>query len=204
MKIPLYSQDGLKKGEIEVPDRIFNANVNETTIHRLLILQLANRRNPVAHTKTKGEVRGGGKKPWRQKYTGRARQGSRRNPHFRGGGVVFGPRNIRNFELSMPKKERKLALYGALSAKAKENLISALESYEVKDRPKTKDFAAMLKKANFTKDTLFVIPEKNEFLFRACRNIETVKPLFVQYLNVGDLLRYHNILFLKDSLSKIP
>lgn len=204
MKIDLYSQDGTKKGEIEVSDKIFNAKVNHTLIHRALVRQLSNRRKPVAHVKTKGEVRGGGKKPWRQKHTGRARQGSTRNPHFRGGGVVFGPRNVRNFELDMPKQERRQALYSALSAKAKENLITALEKYEIKgEKSKTKDFAAMIKKLKFEKDMLFVLPEKNEMIERACRNIPIVKPLLVQYLNIDDLLRFKNILFLKDALVKL-
>lgn len=204
MMIDLYSQDGIKKGQMEVSDKIFSAKINETLIHRALIRQLSNRRHPIAHVKTKGEVRGGGKKPYRQKHTGRARQGSTTNPHFIGGGVVFGPRNVRNFTLGMPKKERQKALHSALSAKAKENLIVALEQYEVKnEKPKTKDFASMLKKMKFEKDTLFVVPEKNELIFRACRNLPMVKALLVQFLNPADLLKYHHILFLKDALAKL-
>ncbi len=204
MKITLYSQDGAKKGELEVSDKIFGAKVNATLIHRALTRQLSNSRVHLAHSKKKGEVRGGGKKPYRQKHTGRARQGSERNPHFIGGGVAFGPDGKQNFILDMPKKERKLAMYSVLSSKAKENLVKALEAYDVKDgKPKTKNFAAMLDKLKFEKDTLFVVPEKNEMLFRACRNIPHVKPLLVQYLNVGDVLRFHNVLFLKDSLKKL-
>lgn len=204
MKIDLYTQDGAKKGQIEVSDEIFKIDVNETLIHRALVRQLSNGRKPIAHVKTKGEVRGGGKKPYQQKHTGRARQGSTTNPHFIGGGVVFGPRNVRNFELDMPKKERRKAIHAALSAKAKENSIAALEAYEPNTKtPKTKDFAAMLKKMKFEKGVLVVLPEKNETIIRACRNLTAVKPLLVNYLNVADLLKFQHILFLKEALAKL-
>lgn len=203
MKLPLYSQDGKKTGDVEVSDKIFNQKVNHTLIHRLLTLQLANRRNPVAHTKTKGEVRGGGKKPYAQKHTGRARQGSIRNPHYIGGGVAFGPNNMRNFELHMPKKARRKALFGTLSAKAKDKLVLALESF-TPEKPKTKTFVNVMKNLKLAdKDILFVLPEKNKLHYRVTRNIPNVKTILVNYLNVGDLLRYHHILFLKEALPKI-
>lgn len=202
MKIPLYSQDGGKKGEIAVPEEIFGQKMNEALVHRILILQLANKRHPIAHTLTKGEVRGGGKKPWRQKHTGRARQGSTRNPHFRGGGVAFGPRNTQNFKLDASKKERKKALFCTLSAKLKDGRVGALEGY-ASDAPKTKNFAAMLKKLPFEKNILLVLPEKNELIARSSKNIPRIKTLLVNYLNIADLLKYRDIVFLKDALPKL-
>jgi len=202
MKIPLYSQDGGKKGDVAVPEEIFGQKMNEALVHRILLLQLANKRHPIAHTLTKGEVRGGGKKPHAQKHTGRARQGSRRNPHFKGGGVAFGPRNTRNFKLDASKKERRKALFCALSAKLKDGRIGALEAY-ASDAPKTKNFAAMLEKLPFEKNILFVLPEKNEMIARSSRNIPRVKTLLVNYLNIADLLKYRDVIFLKDALPKL-
>lgn len=202
MKIPLYSQEGVKKGEIEVSEKIFGQKPNKSLIHKILLMQLSNRRHPIAHTLTKGEVRGGGKKPYRQKHTGRARQGSIRNPHFKGGGVAFGPRNIRNFTLRAPKKERRAALKGVLSEKLNEGHVSALEGY-VTEQPKTKTFAAMLQKFPFKKDILFILPEKNETWDRSSRNIPSVKTIVVPYLNIADLLKYQDVVFLKNALPKL-
>lgn len=202
MKIDLYSQDGTKKGQLTVSDEIFGQKVNQTAIHRLLTLQLSNRRSPVAHTLTKGEVRGGGRKPYQQKHTGRARQGSTRNPHFRGGGVVFGPFNNRNFTLKMPRQERRLALRSCLSAKAKDNLIFALESFEPTEL-KTKLFAQLIKKLPIDRNVLFVLPAKNESIYRVSKNLPNVKTILVNYLNPSDLLKFKNILFLKDAVTKL-
>lgn len=202
MKIPLYSQDGNKKGEVTISEEIFGQKMNEALVHRMLLLQLANKRHPIAHTLTKGEVRGGGKKPHRQKHTGWARQGSSRNPHFKGGGVAFGPRNVRNFKLSANKNERRKALFCALSAKFKDSRIAALEDY-VTEKPKTKTFAAMLKKLPFEKDILLVLPQKNELITKSSRNISRVKTLLVNYINIADLLKYHDVVFFKDALPKL-
>lgn len=202
MKIPLYLQDGTKKGEIAVPERIFGVKPNKALIHKMLVMQLANRRHPIAHTLLKGEVRGGGKKPYRQKGTGRARQGSSRNPQFRGGGVAFGPRNTRNFNLRAPKKERRLALFGALAEKFTDGQVSALENFS-SDPPKTKTFALMLKALPFEKKILFVLPQKDDGFSRSSKNITRVKSILVNYLNVDDLLKYNSIVFLKESISKL-
>lgn len=202
MKIPLYLQDGSKKGEIAVPENIFGVKPNKALIHKILVMQLANRRHPIAHALTKGEVRGGGKKPYRQKGTGRARQGSTRNPHFRGGGVAFGPRNTRNFRLRAPKKERRLALFGVLAEKLAQGRISALESFSA-DLPKTKIFSEMLKKLPFKAKVLFVLPEKSEITARCSRNIPKVKTLLVNNLNIADALKYEDVVFFKDALSKL-
>lgn len=202
MKIPLYSQDGSQTGEVEVSEKIFGKKTNTGLIHKILVMQLANRRHPIAHTLTKGEVRGGGKKPHRQKHTGWARQGSTRNPHFKGGGVAFGPRNVRNFTLRAPKKERRAALFAVLSSKTQEGHVAALENYTA-DQPKTKTFASMLKKLPFKKNVLFVLPEKNELFTRSSRNIPHVKTILVSYLNGADLLKHHDVVFLKEALPRL-
>lgn len=202
MKVTLYSQEGAKTGEVDVSERIFGTKPNKSLMHKILLLQLANRRHPIAHTLTKGEVTGGGKKPYAQKHTGRARQGSITNPHFRGGGVAFGPRNVRNFELRATQKERQRALFGALASKFTENHVSALEGYK-SDKPKTKEFVAMVKKMPFKKDILFILPAKNEMIQKSTRNIENVKTILVNYLNMADLLKYEDIVFFKEALPKL-
>lgn len=202
MKIPLYSQDGSRNGDVSVSEKIFGKKTNTGLIHKILVMQLANTRHPIAHTLTKGEVRGGGKKPHRQKHTGWARQGSTRNPHFKGGGVAFGPRNVRNFTLRAPKKERRAALFAILSSKTADSKVAALENYTA-DPPKTKTFATLLKKLPFEKNVLFVLPEKNEMFMRSSRNITRVKTITVDYLNPADLLNYHDVVFLKEALSRL-
>ena len=202
MNIPLYTQEGKKSGELPVSEKIFGQKANDALVHKMLILQLSNKRHPIAHTMTKGEVRGGGKKPYAQKHTGQARQGSITNPHFRGGGVAFGPRNTRNFQLRASKGERRNALFAALSSKMKYGQLSALEGF-VSEKSKTKDFANMLGKLPFEKKVLFVLPKKDELFVRASRNITRVKSILVNYINIADILKYKDVVFLKDSVSKL-
>lgn len=202
MKIPLYSQDGSKTGELAVPENIFGTKPQQHLIHKMLVRQLANGRHPIAHALTKGEVRGGGKKPYRQKHTGNARQGSTRNPHFRGGGVAFGPRNVRNFVTRMSQKERRLALFSTLAAKYNDGLVSALEGF-TSEKKKTKDFALMMKKLPFKKDVLFVMPQKDEIAARTSKNIPHVKTILVNYLNLADLLKFHDVVFFKEAVSQL-
>jgi large subunit ribosomal protein L4 len=202
MKVDLYTQKGEKKGQVELKKEYFEVPYNEDLIHQALIRQHANARSTVAHTKTRGEIRGGGRKPFRQKGTGSARQGSRRNPHFRGGGVVFGPRNTRNFSVDMPKKQRRKALFSALSAKASEKAIFALENYE-SEGIKTKLFAEMVGKLPIERNALFVIAEKNPVIQKSSANIQNVKTILVNYLNIADLQKYRNVVFLKDAIAKM-
>lgn len=201
MKATVYTQTGEKKGEVTLNKDIFGIEVNEGLIHQALVMQQANSRQPIAHTKTRGEIRGGGRKPHRQKGTGRARFGSTRTPIQRGGGVVFGPRNTRNFTKMMPKKQRRKALFCALSSKAKDNQVLVLEKYE--GDVKTKAFAEMIKKLPVERDALVIIPEKNESIQKSTRNLEKVKTILANYINVQDLLKYHTLIFLKDSLPKL-
>lgn len=201
-KVALYNQKGEKKGDVQVSDQIFAAKFNQDLIHQALVRQLANARlGMIAHTKTKAEVRGGGRKPFRQKGTGRARQGSTRNPHQIGGGVAHGPRNNRNFKKDMPRKQRRLALFSALSAKLSENKVLALDKYE--GEVKTKLFAEMLKRLPIEKDVLVVVAEKNDTIQKSSNNIPFAKTLLVNYLNIADLQKYDTVLFEESALKKI-
>lgn len=202
IKVPVYNSKGEKTGDIALNETIFGAKVNTGLVHRALLLQQANARRPIAHTKTRGEIRGGGKKPWRQKGTGRARQGSIRGPHWKGGGVAFGPRSNRNYTLMMPQKERRKALFCALSGKAKEQCVLVLEEDGIKEI-KTKPFAEMLKKLPLKRNVLIVIPKKNERIQKSSRNLPQAKTILANYLNVKDLLTHHQVMFLKEALPKL-
>jgi large subunit ribosomal protein L4 len=201
MKIDLYTQSGDKKGTVDVSDAMFKVVVNDELIRIAVIRQLANRRQPNAHVKTRAEVRGGGKKPWRQKGTGRARFGSSRNPIWRGGGIAFGPRNVRNFSLEMPKKARRLALYSCLSQKTADSKVFALDAYK-SDGPKTKDFAAMVAKLPSGRSLLIVLDKKDEVIEKSVSNLPDVKTILVDYLNPHDLLSHDNVMFMEASLKK--
>lgn len=202
MKADLYSQTGEKKGTIELPKEIFEAPLNNDLIHQALVRQLANKRVAIAHTKTRGNVRGGGKKPYKQKGTGRARQGSIRAPHMKGGGVIFGPNKFQNFSKSMPRKQRRAALFSALSEKARGNEIIALESYK-SEKPKTAEFAAMLSKLPIERNALIIISEKNSIIQKSSSNIPFVKTIIANYVNIQDLQKYQKIIFLKDAIAKM-
>ncbi|MBT6143280.1 50S ribosomal protein L4 [bacterium] len=201
MKIDIYNQKGQVAKEIALPKEIFEVEFNGGLIHRALIRQLAHARSPIAHTLTKGEVRGGGRKPFRQKGTGRARQGSTRSPIMPGGGVVFGPRNVSSFEIQMPKKMRRKALFSALSQKAREKAIFGLDSYSDKDL-KTKNFADLLAKLPVERNCLFVTTQKDSDFLRVTKNISQVKVIQAGYLNIHDLSKFRSICFVGDSIDK--
>ena len=201
MKIELYQQSGTKKGDVTISDKMFAIPVNEELMKLSLVRQLANGRQASAHVKHRGEVRGGGKKPWRQKGTGRARFGSTRNPIWRSGGVAFGPRNTRNFTKQMPKKARRAALFSGLSQKASEKSIFALDKFEVKE-PKTKDFVEMMGKLPVERSLLVVVAEKDLNLEKSASNLPNVKVLLVDYLNLHDLFKYEKVMFLEPALKK--
>lgn len=202
-KIPLYNQKGEQKGDIEVSDAIFGAKFNQDLIHQALVRQLANARvSAITYTKTKAEVSGGGRKPYRQKGTGKSRQGSIRNPHWKGGGVAFGPKNNRNYKQMMPKKQRRLALFSALSSKLKDGKIIALDTYD-STVVKTKNFVEVLHKLPIEKDVLILIPAKNEIIRKSSRNLPFAKTMLVNYLNIADLQRYDQVVFLEEALQKM-
>jgi len=202
-KIALYNQLGEKKKDLEVSDVIFGAKFNQDLVHQALTRQHANARvSVIAHTLTKSEVSGGGRKPWRQKGTGRARQGSIRNPHWKGGGVVFGPKNNRNYKQMMPKKQRRLALFSALSLKLKDGKIIALDKLEMPEI-KTRTMMAILHKLPVQKDVLVLLSEKNETIQKSARNLPFAKTMLVNYLNIADLQRYDEVIFLEEALTKM-
>lgn len=202
MKVDLYNQKGDKDGTMELPAQIFEVPFNKDLVHQALIRQLSNRRVAIAHVKTRGDVRGGGRKPFKQKGTGNARQGTIRAPHMKGGGVVFGPSKDRNFEKDMPKKQRRKALFCALSEKARNNQIMGLEGYEV-EAPKTKDFAAMIAKMPIERKALVVISGKNKMVQQASANLPNVKTIIANYLNIHDLQKYRQVIIFKDAIKTI-
>lgn len=198
----MYTQTGEKNGTLELPKEIFEVPFNMDLIHQALVRQNANERVNLAHTKTRGEVSGGGRKPYKQKGTGNARQGSTRSPQWKGGAIIFGPRNNRNFSKSMPKKQRRQALFSALSEKARNKEILGLEKYET-EKPKTKTFAALIKKLPIERDVLVVLPGKNKIIEKSAGNLPNVKIILAGYLNIRDLQSYRNVLILKDAVTKI-
>ena len=202
-KITIYNQQGAKVKDLEASSTFFDVDFNKDLVQQALVRQLANRRlGMIAHAKTKGEVVGGKKKPFRQKGTGGARQGATNNPHQVGGGVAFGPRNVKNYKQDMPKKQRRLALFSALSQKLKEKKVIGLDSYDAK-QIKTKDLAATLSKLPIEKDLLLVLPSKNEVLVKSANNLPNVKTILVNYLNIADLQKYDTVVFLEEAIGKM-
>jgi large subunit ribosomal protein L4 len=201
MQVPLLNQAGEEISQIELRDDIFGISPNKAVMHQAFVRQLANARLGTHQTKTRGQVRGGGKKPWKQKGTGRARQGSTRAPHWKGGGVVFGP-HPRSYEQKMPKKMRHLALKSALAAKAQENQIKVVDAIQL-DAPKTREMRTILTQLKASPSALILLPAANENISRSARNLENVKTLRTSYLNVRDLLGYEIVVMSKDALSAV-
>ena len=201
MFVKTYDQTGKEVGQTRLPLEIFGVKMNQDVVHRVVLAQRANQRQITAHTKDRSEVRGGGKKPWRQKGTGRARHGSIRSPLWRGGGVTFGPRKERNFKQKINKKMRRKALFMVLSAKAKDNLLVILSDLKL-EKPKTKLIAEVLKQLP-AKDSscLFALPGMDQPLIRASRNIANVRPVQTKDLNVIDLLSHKYLLMPKESIN---
>jgi large subunit ribosomal protein L4 len=201
MQVPVYDIQGEQVSEAELRDDIFAAPVNQALMHQALVRQLANARLGTHKTKTRGEVRGGGRKPWRQKGTGRARQGSIRSPQWRGGGTVFGPRP-RSYAQKMPRKMRRQALRSALSVKAAESQLVLLDALEMTE-PKTKELLAILRNLGADSSALILLPQRDETILRSVYNLPKVRTLVAQYLNVRDLLTFDYILVPLASLEII-
>ncbi|NQS72104.1 MAG: 50S ribosomal protein L4 [Desulfobulbaceae bacterium] len=189
-----------KVGEVDLDDALFNVEVNPGILHEVVCQQRAARRSGNASTKTRGEVRGGGAKPWRQKGTGRARAGSRTSPLWRGGGIVFGPKP-RSYSYTMPKKVKRLALKMALSARHQEGNLVVLDKFDL-PAIKTKDFVAVLD-ALAMKDCLIVVDEMESTLDLSSRNVVGIKVLPVAGLNVYDILKYPKLMLVQASLAGI-
>jgi large subunit ribosomal protein L4 len=192
---------GENVGEVELKEVIFAAPINTALMHQALTRQLNNARQGTAKTKTRGEVNGSTRKMWKQKHTGRARQGSRKAPHWRKGGTVFGP-IPRSYEQHMPKQMRRLALRSALSAKAAENQIVVLDTLTV-DAPKTKTITSMLSNLGISTTALILLPESNPNVERSIRNMDGVSYLRAQYLNLRDLMRFDTVVLPKSALDVI-
>jgi large subunit ribosomal protein L4 len=199
--VPVYNVQGEQVDEAELRDDIFAVPVNEALMHQALVRQLANARLGTHKTKARGEVSGGGRKPWRQKGTGRARQGSIRAPHWRGGGIVFGP-TPRSYRQKMPRKMRRQALRSALSVKAAESQVKLLDVLEMSE-PRTKEVIQILKNLSVDSSALILLPGRDEAVLRSVRNLPKVRTLVAQYLNVRDLLTYDTILMPLASLQVI-
>jgi len=202
MLAPVKNMAGENVGEIELNDEIFAAQINSTLMHQALVRQLANARQGTHSTKSRGFVRGGGRKPWKQKGTGRARQGSTNAPNFVGGGTVFGP-TPRSYVLRMPKKMRRSALRSALSAKAGADQIVILDELAM-DAPKTKAMIQVLDALNLAGGSvLLVLPEKDMAVQRSANNLPKVKTLLSSYLNIRDLLGHDMVVLPKQAVEQI-
>ncbi|MCM3741046.1 50S ribosomal protein L4 [Oceanobacillus luteolus] len=199
-KVTLFKQDGSNAGEVELNEAVFGIEPNTHVLHEAVVMQRASLRQGTHAVKNRSAVRGGGRKPWRQKGTGRARQGSIRSPQWVGGGVVFGP-TPRSYSYKLPKKVRRLALRSALSSKVKEENIFVLEQLAL-DAPKTKEIINLLDALKVDEKALIVTADTNETIARSANNLQTVKVLTVEELNVLDILTYDKLVITKDAVEK--
>ena len=200
-KVNVYNQLGEVVGDIELNEAIFGIEVNEHVVYEVVKNHLANRRQGTQSAKTRAEVRGGGRKPWRQKGTGRARQGSIRAPQWKGGGVVFAPKP-RSYRYSVPKKVRRLAMKSVLSSKVLEGELRILDALTI-DAFRTKKAKEILKNLSLETKTMIVLPEGNDMIIKSFANLPKVETVVVDYMNVYDLMRFDNLVIVKDALSKI-
>ncbi len=200
-KVDVYNIEGEVVDSIELNDDIFGITVNTHVMHEAVINQMANKRQGTQSAKTKSEVRGGGRKPWRQKGTGRARQGSIRSAQWIKGGVVFAPKP-RDYSYTLPKKVKTLALKSAFSSKVMDNDIIVMDSIAFSE-PKTKEAVKMLKNLNIDTTALILIKEKDDNTTRPIRNIEGVRTSFVNTINVLDIMSYDKLIITKDAIARI-
>jgi large subunit ribosomal protein L4 len=200
-KAKVVNTAGEVTGDLELPDSVFDVEVNTAVMHQALVRQLANARQGTHATRTRGRVRGGGRKPYRQKGTGRARQGSIRAPHYAGGGIVFGP-HPRSYRQDMPRKQRRLALRSALAAKAQDGQIAVLGAFEV-EAPRTRAVVDLLRTIEAGARVLMVLGSHNELLERSARNLPEVKVILAANLSVRDLLTADTVLMTRDAVDHV-
>lgn len=198
--VAVYNVAGEQVSEIQLNDRVFGAAVRSDLMHQVVLQYLAARRSGTHKVKTRSEVAGGGRKPWRQKGTGRARQGSTRSPQWKGGGVVFGP-TPRSHAFSVPKKVRRQALYSALSSKVAEGKLLVIDGLEIAE-PKTKKMASVLNQFQLAK-ALIVDSEKKQPIYLSTRNIQGVKYMEANGINVYELLRHDHLVLTKEAVAKV-
>ena len=199
--VAVYNMEGAKTGSMEVSEAIFAAEVNKEVLHQVVVNYLANQRQGTQSTKTRTEVRGGGIKPWRQKGTGRARQGSIRAPQWTGGGVALGPKP-RDYRYSVNKKVKKIALKSALSAKYEAYEIFVIEDLKM-DEIKTATIAKMLKGLEISSKALIVTAECDENIYKSARNIKGVTPTYVGTLNTYEVLKHDKLILSKEAVAKL-
>ncbi len=202
MNATLYNLKGEKDGDVVLPKEVFDVGLSIDLVHQVVVAQSNNRRQNSAHTKDRSEVRGGGKKPWRQKGTGRARHGSRRSPIWKGGGVTFGPTNERNFKKKINKKVRRKALMMVLSEKNRKDLIYFTTDFKF-DRPKTKEINSFLTNLLGDKRALVVLPEIDKNVILSIRNLENVDTIQAKDINCLDLLSYKYLIMFKSAVGVI-
>ena len=200
-KVDVYDIKGKKVSDVELAEAIFGIEPNEAIVHSVLVNYLANQRQGTQSTKTRAEVRGGGRKPWRQKGTGRARQGSIRAPQWVKGGIALGPKP-RSYKYTVNKKERRLAIKSLLSSKVLEKELTVVDKLELKEI-KTKTMVNALKDLKVEGKTLIVLPENNKNVLMSARNIEGVKTITLNNINVFDLLKYNNLVLPLETVKKI-
>ena len=200
-KVSVYNVEGKKVSDIDLKEEIFGIEPNEAIIHSVLVNFLANQRQGTQSTKTRAEVRGGGRKPWRQKGTGRARQGSIRAPQWIKGGIALGPKP-RSYKYTVNKKERRLAVKSMLSMKVLEQSLVVVDKLAFEEI-KTKNMVSALNNLKVTGKTLVMLPEKDEKVQKSARNIEGVKTTLVNTINVYDLLKYNNLVVTLDTVKKL-
>ncbi len=199
-KVSIYNMEGNSARELELAADRYEIKVDPKLVHEVMIASQANARRAIANTKTRGEVRGGGKKPWKQKGTGRARHGSIRSPIWVGGGVTFGPRSERNFSMKINKKLRRKALFMVLSDKVASNQMLLVDAIKT-DSPKTKIVAELLKKLPVERSVLFVSAGPNPELMRMVRNLQQVKLVTFNSVGILDLLRYRTVIFEEEAFN---
>ena len=200
-KVDVYDLKGKKVSDIELAENVFGIELNENIVHSVLVYYLANQRQGTQSTKTRAEVSGGGKKPWRQKGTGRARQGSTRSPQWIKGGIALGPKP-RSYKYTVNKKERRLAIKSILSSKVLEKELTVVDKLEIKEI-KTKTMVKALTDLKVEGKTLIVLPENNKNVYMSARNIEGVKAITANNINVFDLLKYTNLILPVDTVKKL-
>jgi large subunit ribosomal protein L4 len=198
--VDVFDIEKKKVAQVDLNDAVFGAEVNEAIIYDVVKMQLASRRSGTASTKTRSDVSGGGKKPWRQKGTGRARAGTTRSPIWRGGGIVFGP-HPRDYSYSIPKKVRKKAIISALSMKFKDNKMLILKDFPM-EKISTRIFKGVFDLFSLKK-ALFILDDKNEVLLKSSRNIKNVKMIRSEGINVYDILNHEHLILLEPSVKKI-
>lgn len=202
MQTMLYNQQGKEVGTTELPETVFGVKWNAALVKQVVEAERANRRQSIAHTKTRGEVRGGGKKPWRQKGTGRARQGSIRSPLWKGGGTTFGPRSDKDFSKKVNKRMARQALFVVLSAKMREGECRVLDRIDL-EKPKTKEFAHVISNLGLSGKSMAFVSTGEKTTERAARNIKSLAVLRAQDLNALDLLQSSNLLMPQEAIRVI-